>query len=340
VAANDPPTFDLSTSVVSIMEDSLLTTFPGFAINMSVGPPDEAGQIFRFITVAAQSNKFAVQPRVSSSGSLTLQPARDAIGPVLVTVWMQDSGGTNNGGWDTSTGHVFTVNIINTNDPPVIFPRVINSQYINEHGHVTIPLGLFDIETWQNGQLPKDTLSLSVASSLQTLVATGPGTTNVSSAWDATGTNLLVTIHPFYSEYGVARMTFTVSDGTNTTSRTFNLTVYPVNDPPTFTMATNVINWSSTGGIYTNLALFTNVGKGDYKESTQGLGWSIVNTNTALFLTQPTIKTTPDPTVYALTFKPRPGATGGVTLQVTLRDNGGGTNNSVGPVPLRINMTP
>src|SRR5439155_84239 len=45
------------------------------------------------------------------SGTLTYQPANDANGSATVTVQLQDSGGTANGGHDTSAAITFTITV-------------------------------------------------------------------------------------------------------------------------------------------------------------------------------------------------------------------------------------
>ena len=61
---------------------------------------------------------FSSQPAVSASGTLTYTPAANANGSALVTVRLQDSGGTANGGVDTSAAQTFTIAVTAVNDAP------------------------------------------------------------------------------------------------------------------------------------------------------------------------------------------------------------------------------
>jgi hypothetical protein len=61
---------------------------------------------------------FAVDPALSTDGTLTFTPADDANGTATVTVTAHDDGGTANGGSDTSGPQSFTLTIDPVNDPP------------------------------------------------------------------------------------------------------------------------------------------------------------------------------------------------------------------------------
>ncbi|MCX8155763.1 MAG: FG-GAP-like repeat-containing protein [Verrucomicrobiae bacterium] len=327
---NDPPTFDITTNLIVVAEDSPLLTFYGFAYNISVGPPNEAGQIYRFITSNNNSGLFISQPTVRSSGNLDFRPAPNAHGSALVTVWMQDNGGTNNGGWDISVPKQFTIQVTNVNDPPVVFPASVVSQRVPEDTIAVFTLGLFDLES------PANTLTLTVTSTNHALLPPVPP--HVTYTFDHTGTNMLISCLPVTNMHGKTVLTFTISDGTNSTSRTTTLQVDPVNDPPSFTIISNVINWTGTAGTFTSTNFITSWSVGPPNESTQTPYWWIVNTNTALFTSQPFINNT----TKAFSFKPKTGVTGSVTLDLYMRDNGGGavTNYQFGPLQLTINITP
>jgi hypothetical protein len=55
---------------------------------------------------------FSAPPAVSSNGTLTYTPAFLAVGTATVTVRAVDSGGTANGGVDTSPPQTFTISIL------------------------------------------------------------------------------------------------------------------------------------------------------------------------------------------------------------------------------------
>jgi gliding motility-associated-like protein len=113
---NDAPLFVKGNDVI-VIEDSPAQIIPGWATQISAGPPDESAQSLTFIVSSDNNNLFSVQPLLDASGNLTFTPAANAYGTTLVTVTLKDNGGTANGG---SNEHVetFTVTIENTNEAP------------------------------------------------------------------------------------------------------------------------------------------------------------------------------------------------------------------------------
>ncbi|MEA1960700.1 MAG: hypothetical protein U9N81_05370 [Bacillota bacterium] len=76
-------------------------SFSGWAAGISAGP-DENSQNVEFYTSNNNNALFAVQPAISSSGTLTFTPAPDKSGNAQVTTYLQDDGVSDNGGQDTS----------------------------------------------------------------------------------------------------------------------------------------------------------------------------------------------------------------------------------------------
>ena len=79
----------------------------------------EAGQTVHFNVSNNNPSLFSVQPAVSPDGTLTYTPAPGRCGLARVTVEAQDSGGTANGGDDTSAPCTFDLNIVCVNACPV-----------------------------------------------------------------------------------------------------------------------------------------------------------------------------------------------------------------------------
>ncbi|TVP99516.1 MAG: tandem-95 repeat protein [Planctomycetaceae bacterium] len=118
IPVNDPPTFDLISDQVTVLEDSgTFTSATPFVINISPGPPDEvlAGQTVRFeVTVAAQDQDlFRELPIVTDNGFLRFTPADDAVGITVISII-----GIDNEGAQSSPATV-TITIVEVNDPPV-----------------------------------------------------------------------------------------------------------------------------------------------------------------------------------------------------------------------------
>src|SRR5207249_1607710 len=78
---------------------------------ISPGPPREAAQSVTFTVDNDSHGLFAVQPDVSSSGTLTFTPAPNAHGTAIVTVQAKDNGGTANGGANASGTQSFNITI-------------------------------------------------------------------------------------------------------------------------------------------------------------------------------------------------------------------------------------
>lgn len=126
-----PQTFDLVVTAVndapsiSFEGDPLLvaTTASGFSLEafatFSPGPSDEAGQsLVGYSVTADQPALFSTQPQIDNNGDLTFTPASSmTAGTTVVTVVAQDSGGTSNGGVDTST-QTFVLSLVEAGSTP------------------------------------------------------------------------------------------------------------------------------------------------------------------------------------------------------------------------------
>jgi large repetitive protein len=108
---NDAPSFTAGPDQTAI---SLVgaQSIPGWATSILPGPGDELSQSVTFIVTANNPGLFAVQPAVASNGTLTYTPTLLAIGSATVTIRLKDSGGTADGGADTSPPQTFTIAII------------------------------------------------------------------------------------------------------------------------------------------------------------------------------------------------------------------------------------
>jgi hypothetical protein len=116
-AVDDVPSFSAGANQ-TVLEDAGGQTVSGWASAVSAGPPNESSQTVSFHVTADNLGLFAVQPAVASDGKLTYTPAPNANGAATVTVKAVDSGGTANGGVDTSAPQTFTVTVTAVNDAP------------------------------------------------------------------------------------------------------------------------------------------------------------------------------------------------------------------------------
>ncbi|MEG4110181.1 Calx-beta domain-containing protein, partial [Microcoleus sp. S13_C5] len=88
-------------------------------VGFNAGAANEAAQTATY-TVSNISNSalFATSPAIDANGNLTYTPATDANGTSTFDVKVQDSGGTANGGVDTSATQTFTITVNSVNDAP------------------------------------------------------------------------------------------------------------------------------------------------------------------------------------------------------------------------------
>jgi VCBS repeat-containing protein len=110
-AVNDAPSFTVGADQ-SAAKDSGARIVAGWAGNVIAGPSDESLQALTFTVSNDNAALFAVQPAVAPDGTLTFTPATGATGTARVTVQLRDSGGTANGGIDTSAPQTFNVTIL------------------------------------------------------------------------------------------------------------------------------------------------------------------------------------------------------------------------------------
>lgn len=111
---NDPPAFDLSSTQISVNEDSGAQVVENWLINARSGPANEADQTVRAEIVVVNPALFAEAPTVSTeTGALRFTPAEHAAGSTTGTVSLIDSSGA------MSAARTFTLTIAPQNDAPV-----------------------------------------------------------------------------------------------------------------------------------------------------------------------------------------------------------------------------
>jgi hypothetical protein len=126
---NDAPSFTGGADE-TVAQDSEAHTAPGWATNISAGPADEAGQVLSFVVTNDNNGLFDVQPAIDpATGDLTYTLANGASGMATVTVVLEDDGGTDNGGADTSGPQMFTITVL---------PQVTVALDINPHKNPNI----------------------------------------------------------------------------------------------------------------------------------------------------------------------------------------------------------
>jgi hypothetical protein len=108
-AVNDAPSFTKGADQ-STYNTAGTQTVANWASNISAGPADEAGQTLTFqVTGNTNASLFTAGPAISSTGTLTYTPSSTSGGTATITVNLKDSGGTANGGVDTSASQTFNI---------------------------------------------------------------------------------------------------------------------------------------------------------------------------------------------------------------------------------------
>lgn len=219
-AVNDKPVFaNLGDRVVPI-GTTAPQVIPSWAYNFDFGPADEdASQSVNtfFVTVPTGDPIFSVDPAVTNGGDLSFTPDGTA-GTATVIIQLQDTGGTANGGIDTSDSYTLTISVTNSNTAPTT--TGIANVTVNENA----PATSIDLTTAFN-----DAETASNALTYAVIGNTNPSlvTASVSNITD------LLNLSYTPATNGTATITVRATDsgGLSITS-VFTVTVNPVVPPP------------------------------------------------------------------------------------------------------------
>jgi hypothetical protein len=327
---NDAPSFSKG-SDQTVNEDSGPSSVGLWATSISAGPSDESSQTIAFnVTGNTNPGLFSSAPAVAPDGTLTYTPAANANGSATITIAAQDSGGTTDGGADTSGTQTFVIHVTPANDPPS-FTKGSGQTVLEDAGPRTV-------NTWATAISPGpadesgQTVSFGVTTNNDALFSTLPAVDNSGA--------LTYTAAP--NANGTATVTVTATDdGTPAASsapQTFVIDVTAVNDAPTFGNGGNQTSLED-GVPFTNPDWAVPVSPGAANEASQSVAFTVTNnTNTGLFTTQPAVAPN-----GMLSYTSAPDANGVATITVVAHDNGGTTNGGVdtsSPQVFNINVTP
>ena len=130
-SVNDAPTF-VKGADQTLAEESVpvLKSVAGWATGFSPGPANESGQTLVAYNALTNDHPllFSVQPSIDTSGKLTYELAANRNGTANIGFTVQDSGGTANGGVDTSAPQTLTITVTGVDHPPAAindFPTII-----------------------------------------------------------------------------------------------------------------------------------------------------------------------------------------------------------------------
>jgi uncharacterized repeat protein (TIGR01451 family) len=178
-------------------------------VSASAGCTDASGTVTcdLGILAPAETNPVTITVRAGSSGDIT--------NSAMVSADQSDPDTSNN------TGSV----TINVNAPPTI--SSISDQTTGEDTALAVAFTIGDAET---------------AATALTVSCMSPNTALVNVVCTGTDTARTITMQPVLNQTGTAVIMISVSDGTATAVRSFNLTVDSVNDPPTSSNSTVTTN--------------------------------------------------------------------------------------------------
>ena len=307
---NQPPTLNAIVNI-SFNENAGPQT-----VNLS-GITSGATNEVQTLTVTASSSNPGLIPTPTviytspnTTGSIVLTPAVNANGSAIITVTVNDGGASNN-----IISRTFTATVNPVNQAPTL--NTLADATINENaGQQTVNLAGISSGAANESQ----TLTVTASSSNTGLIPT-PTVTYTSP--NGTGS---IRFTPVANANGAATITVTVNDGgasNNIVSRTFTVTVNPVNQPPTLNTLANMTINESAAQQTVNLSGITSGAANE----TQTLTVTATSSNTGLIPT-PTVSYTSPNTAGSLTFTPVPTANGSATVTVTVND-GGASNNMV-----------
>jgi hypothetical protein len=225
---NDAPSFTPGASVTT--GDNTSYSAP-WATAISAGPANESGQTVAFHVTNDNNALFSVQPAISPSGVLSFATLANHTGSATVTVYLQDNGGTANGGVDTSASVTFSITITHTNVAPVAnndsYETIGNTQLEVNASHTTAT------SVFVSGSVLANDVDADGPSPLTaTLVSSTAG---AAVTVNANGT---FTYTPPVGFTGTDAFTYSVSDGSASSTATVSILVksprvwYVKNDAP------------------------------------------------------------------------------------------------------------
>jgi VCBS repeat-containing protein len=332
-AVNDAPTFG-ALGNQTIAEDAGAQTVATFTTVAPGGGADEAGQTFSYTVTNDNNALFAVQPSIAANGTLTYTAAANAIGSATVTVFVSDSGGTVNGGVDTTGPRTFTIDVTPVADTPSVTGAATLEDTQTTSGLVITRNAADGAEVthFKITGIVGGTLFLNDG---VTTIANG---TFITAAQGAAGLKFTPSANSVANgAFDVQASTAANDTGLGGSVVTATIAVTAVNDAPTFGALANQTVAEDAGA--QTVAGFTTVAPGGgADEAGQTFSYTATNDNNTLFAVQPSIAAN-----GTLTYTLAPNAFGAATVTAFVTDSGGTANFGVditGPRTFTITATP
>eukprot|EP00698_Gefionella_okellyi_P008554 TRINITY_DN2124_c0_g1_i1.p1 TRINITY_DN2124_c0_g1~~TRINITY_DN2124_c0_g1_i1.p1 ORF type:complete len:1802 (+),score=418.32 TRINITY_DN2124_c0_g1_i1:1304-6709(+) len=106
---NNPPSFVPNVNISTI--SNVRSQIANWATNISTGAPNEGWQSLTFRVTVSSAYLFAVTPTLSATGFLDFTTHATAVGTGEITIKLFDSGGTENGGRNSSASYTIGVTV-------------------------------------------------------------------------------------------------------------------------------------------------------------------------------------------------------------------------------------
>ena len=311
---------------VSLLEDSskLVTLTgsdqdPGQTITFKITALPQHGHLYRGNSTAAADEITTVPATVPSAGTsanVTYKPNADYFGPDSFVFKTNDS-------FLDSAPATVTLDVQPVNDAPSFSHTFDGLGLIEDYGLFTAvwAVQISKGPANESGQ----TLTFHVSNNNNALFAVQPqvnaatGVLTFTTAADAYGG---ATVSVYLKDDGG-----TANGGVDTSAtQTFTITVFPVNDAPSFTLpASPDQTVAVNAGAQTVPGFASNISPGPANEAGQTVAFHVSTSNNALFSVLPTINAS----TGDLTYTPAAGQTGTATVSVYLQDNGGTVGSGV-----------
>jgi hypothetical protein len=292
---NERPTLDAIASSINLLEDAE-TQFISLT-GISAGPNENQS-----LTVTATSLNPQLIPHPSVSynspdfiGTLSFKPALNQSGTARISVTVSDGQSDNH-----TVVRTFLVNVAAVNDAPTV--SQIADRTINEGGSIAIPFAISDVDH------PSTALTVSVNSNNSDIIP--PSGLTLSGS----GANRRLTVRPAAKRFGTCAIMITASDGQDSSTMSFQLTVNNVNDLPTLDVIPNLV---ITEDDPMQTITLTGISAGPFED--QPITVTAVS-NRPLIIPNPTIEYTSPNNTATLKFTPLPNANGIVSIRVNVHD--------------------
>jgi hypothetical protein len=311
---NDPPVLTHLGPDQVVNEDSGTATVTGFASANPGQGVNQQNETITYLVTAANTSLFSVRPAIDpTTGTLTFTPAAHVFGSTAVTVVVQDSGGTANGGRNQSSPATFHVTIDQINHAPTLktpLPTVPVNENAADFVFNSLASVFDDLDTDQG---VGDPMTLSVVSKDPGLVTASLSSTNPSTA--------TLTLHFLANEFGSGEVDLIATDQAGSVTDPISVTVAEVNEAPSFMAGGNQRVTMNAGPVA--VSSWATVISDAANPPSETLSFVVTgDTNPSLFAVAPTV----NPATGTLTFTPAPNQSGKATITVVLENSGGTAN--------------